>query len=262
MQRGFREVLDLFKVNKKSDHPYILIEQNEKTLTAKTMNLLTIQGGELNYLQSKDYMKLLQSMIIKQFETNPILIKKYQELNYTMHQLVENLSHSFGEFSVEFEFTELLMEPIWKMLNIHIENEETKKMTTFDFRKLQIDSWLKLSNPDSPYLVIYHFPENDATINEIKELVAILKNKNITMLCISNSFHFIECMEKDALNLVKKNGRHYDINQLELELNGLNIEKHQIPSSELVVPLAFFDFIDYTKLLDFSWKNFISSSKF
>lgn len=262
MQRGFRELVELFKANKKSDHPYIIFEGDEKPLTSRNMNLLTIHGGELNYLQSKDYLKLLQSMMVEQFETNPILMKKYQEIEQVMHRMLENLSHSFEGFSIEFEFTELLMEQIWKMLNIHIENSETLKMTTVDFRRLQIECWLKLRNPDFPSLIIYHFPENDVTVSELDELVALLNCSKMTVVCISNSLHFIERTSKAGLKLLKKNGTLYDIQQLALELATLNINTNDLSEEQLVVSLAYLDFIHYTRFLDPSWKSFIDSSRY
>lgn len=261
MQKGFRETIGNFVSNKKSDFPYIILNDHDKDLTSRTMNIMKINGGDLNYLESKDYMKQLQMMLIQHFESNPILIKKYNELNHSLQRMLEGLSHSLDEYVIEFEFKEFLMEQLWKMIDIHLENETTKKMTVIDFRTLQIKSWLHLIEKEKPTLIIFEFPENDVTIKEIENMFKLLKSSSMTILCVSNSVYFMENLSKDLLFLVKENGSHYDLNQLDHELASLGLYTEELAHDELLISLAFHDFIDHTKLLKSSWKTFIDSSK-
>lgn len=262
MQKGFRETMVNFISNKKVDHPYIILNRNEMDLTSRTMNIMKINGGDLNYLESKDYMKYLQMMLIQHFESNPALIKKYNELNITLQKMLEGLSHSFDDYVIEFEFKEFLMEQLWKMVDIHLENQETKKMSVIDFRNLQIKSWLGLINKDKPILIIFEFPENDVTIKEMENMFKLLKSSSMTILCVSNSLYLMEKLSKDCLFLVKGNGSLYDLQKLDDEINSLGFYTDELSRDETLISLAFHDFINQTKLLNSRWKTFIESSEY
>ncbi|WP_336663329.1 hypothetical protein [Kurthia gibsonii] len=261
MQREFRELLLFFSTGKKKEHPYLIFEQ-EKELTNRTMNILFLNGGDLNYLESKDYVKLIQNMLFEQFKTIPALTEKWMHFEKTCQIQLESLSHHFSDFYIDLEFKDIVIDQIWKMLELHIVNDETETMTILDFRKLQIESWKKIINQDLPTVIIYQFPEADVTIQEMNQLMTLLNDIGLTILCISNSYQLIENTSKDSLFLIKERGSLYNVEQLERELESFEFNTTSITNERLASALAFHDFTNQTMLLDSRWKKFLDSSKY
>ncbi|MEK4230914.1 hypothetical protein [Solibacillus sp. FSL H8-0538] len=260
-QYRFRDTLLQWIKGREREDMYFRVTYDGYDVVSKDFDIVNITGGALEFLEAKDANKQIMMFIKQQFEMDEQLLPIYTHMKNEIERTFHEMTIKFADFEIEFDLQSLVLENLLKQVEITITSNK-ENVSAFEYRKFIIDMWLQSLDGKRPKLLIYHFPEADLPIADMKQLLAYLNDLKVTVICITSKKVNADIVNLSNIKLFKENGSIYNISGLYNELMLFDYSHSQLSLEQLVKDLAFYDFNDDLLLLSDRWRTFLESNKF
>ncbi|ANU10861.1 hypothetical protein A1A1_01393 [Planococcus antarcticus DSM 14505] len=257
-QFAYRQLVKSWSAHQRMDYPFCLLTIEGREVAAKELNILSLQGGGLEFFKDKHHAKQLIELMKFELENSPELLEVFTVLQ-------GELEKAFEQCVVEFEgmelqpSTELIsFEQLIKIAPIEVRTVSDEPMGAYQYQSFLLKSWLHLVHNKATNVCFYDFPENELNKSELKELFQFATSQACTMICLTTSPQVINQVGLSNVHLIKRTGERYSIETLHEELK-LFFEDTPESLKSLAKNLAYSDLHEEYIMLDQKWWEFLTS---
>lgn len=257
-QFAYRQLAKSWSGSQRMDYPFCLLTIEGREVAAKEINILSLQGGGLDFFKDKHHAKQLIELMKFELENSPELLEVFTVLQ-------RELEKAFEQWIVEFDGLELQpateavsFEQLMKLAPIEVRPLSDEPMGAYQYQSFLLKSWIHLVHNKATNVCFYDFPENELNDSEQKELFQFVKSQGCTMICLTTSPQVINQVGLSNVHLINQTGERYAIEILNEELK-LFFEDTSESLESVAKNLAYSDLHKEYTMLDPKWQEFLNS---